>query len=158
MQNPPFQAIHVSYIHWRIKWDTHTVQLFFWPVNKVIFWRDRRLWCVTIPRGWKENSGASVCFLQLKKYIIMWPVSPRSHNLAGNYDKTKLWYTWAGPEKAVWWRTYAALLHFPRKWFIKMDINLQQLNCDFIALIRKKTRTFVRFFFWSSIVLLFFFK
>ena len=31
---------------------------------KVIFWRDRRLWCVTIPHGWKENLVASVCFLQ----------------------------------------------------------------------------------------------
>ena len=64
MQNPPFQEIHVSYIHERIKWDTHTVQLFIWPVMKVIFWRDHRLWCVTIPRGWKENLVASVCFLQ----------------------------------------------------------------------------------------------
>ena len=106
----------------------------------------------------REFRCIGMFFTAKKKYIIMWPVSLRSHNLVGNYDKTKLWYTWAGPEKAVWWRTYAALLHFPRKWFIKMDINLQQLNCDFIALIRKKTRTFLRFFFWSSIVLLFFFK
>ena len=118
---------------------------------KVIFWRDRRLWSVTIRRGWKENSSASVCFFS----IIKWPVSPPSRNPVWNYDKTDVWFTRAGPEKFFWPHSCAVLLHFPRKWFIKMTVNSRQrfpwiVNCSD----PKKARSF----WWSSILLLFLFK
>ena len=98
---------------------------------KVIFWRDRRLWSVTIRRGWKENSSASVCFFS----IIMWPVSPPSRNPVWNYHKTDVWFTRAGSEKVFWPHSCAVLLHFPRKWFIKMNVNSRQrfpwiVNCS----------------------------
>ena len=72
----------------------------------------------------------------------------------------KLWQNWrvvyaSWSWKGFWPHSCAVLLHFPRKWFIKMNVNSRQrfpwiVNCSD----PKKARSF----WWSSIVLLFLFK
>ena len=83
----------------------------------------------------REFKCIGMFFFQLKKSIIMWPVSPPSRNPVGNYDKTDVWFTRAGPDKVFWPHSCAVLLHFPRKWLIKMNVNSRQrfpwiVNCS----------------------------
>ena len=46
----------------------------------------------------REFKCIGMFFFQLKKSIIMWPVSPPSRNPVGNYDKIDEGFTRAGPE------------------------------------------------------------